>query len=67
MHFGGWGYMEINYYGLARQNFESNLIPDKPATPEAERRNLYAGLVALTFAVENHLNEIMKAVRKGED
>jgi hypothetical protein len=59
--------MEINYYGLARETFESNLIPDKPITPEAERRNLSAGLVALTFAVENHLNKIMQAVQEGED
>lgn len=59
--------MEINYYALARQSFESNLVPDKPATSEAERRNLYAGLVALTFAVENHLEKIMQAVREGKD
>jgi hypothetical protein len=30
--------MEINYYRLARETFESNLIPEKPITPEAERR-----------------------------
>jgi hypothetical protein len=59
--------MEINYYGVARQSFEANLIPDKPATPEAERRNLYAGLVAFTFAVENHLDKIMQAVREVKD
>ena len=59
--------MDINYYGLARQNFESNLIPDKPITPEVERRNLCAGLVALTFAVENHLNKIMQAVQEAKD
>ena len=59
--------MEINYYVLARETFESNLIPDKPITPEAERRNLSAGLVALTFAMENHLNRIMQAVREGKD
>jgi hypothetical protein len=59
--------MDIDYYGLARQSFESNLMPDKPANPEAERRNFYAGLVAFTFAVENHLNKIMQAVREGED
>ena len=59
--------MDINYYGLARQTFESNLIPDKPITPEVERRNLCAGLVALTFAVENHLNKIMQAVQEAKD
>jgi hypothetical protein len=59
--------MEINYYGLARQSFESNLVPDKPVNPEAERRNLYAGLVAFTFAVENHLDKVMQAVREGKD
>jgi len=59
--------MDINYYGLARQTFESNLIPDKSITPELERRNLCAGLVALTFAVENHLNKIMQAVQEAKD
>jgi hypothetical protein len=59
--------MEIDYYSLARESFEANVIPDKPISVEAERRNLYAGLVALTFAVENHLNKIMQAVRESKD
>ena len=59
--------MEINYYTLARQTFESNLVPEKPINSETERRNLYAGLVAFTFAVENHLDKIMQAVREGKD
>jgi hypothetical protein len=59
--------MEINYYALARQSFESNVMPDKPISSEVERRNLYAGLVAFTFAVENHLDKIMQAVREAKD
>jgi hypothetical protein len=59
--------MEINCYALAPQSFESNLILDKPVTPEAERRNLYASLVAFTFAVESHLDKIMQAVREAKD
>jgi hypothetical protein len=59
--------MEISYYVLARETLKSNLVPDKPITPEAERRNLSAGLVALTFAVENHLNKITQAVQKAKD
>ena len=59
--------MEINYYSLARETFEANVVPDKQISAETERRNLYAGLVALTFAVENHLNKIMQAVRESKD
>jgi radical SAM superfamily enzyme YgiQ (UPF0313 family) len=59
--------MAIDYYKLARESFESSILPDKTVKPEVEKNNFYAGLVAFTFAVENHLNEILKAVqeRKG--
>jgi hypothetical protein len=43
------------------------VVPDKRVSAEVERTNLYAGLVAFTFAVENHLNEILKAVQKNKN
>jgi hypothetical protein len=55
--------MDIDYYSLARQSFESNVLPGQTVSAEVERKNFYAGLVAFTFAVENHLNEILKAVQ----
>ena len=58
--------MAIDYYRLARESLESNVVPDKRVSAEVERTNLYAGLVAFTFAVENHLNEILKAVQKNK-
>jgi hypothetical protein len=55
--------MAIDYYGLARESFESVVLPDEKVKPEVEKNNFYAGLVAFTFAIENHLNEILKAVQ----
>jgi hypothetical protein len=56
--------MDIDYYRLSRESFESSLLPDKAVSTEVERNNFYAGLVAFTFAVENHLNETLKAVKE---
>jgi len=54
--------MEIDFYKLTREHFESNLVLDKSAAKE--RRTLYSGLAALTHAIENHLNQILKAVQE---
>jgi hypothetical protein len=62
----GEGTLDINFYQLARENFESNVLSDKPITVETEKDNLYAGLVALTHAIENHLNEVLRAVQKNK-
>ena len=59
--------MDMDYYRLARESFESNVLPDKTVSKEVERNNFYAGLVAFTFAVENHLNEILKAVQEKKE
>ncbi len=40
------------------------VLSDKPITVETERDNLYAGLVALTHGIKNHLNEILRAVQE---
>ena len=56
--------MDIDYYRLAREGFESSVLLDKTVSPEVEKNNFYAGLVAFTFAIENHLNEILKAVQE---
>jgi hypothetical protein len=59
--------MDIKLYQVARENFESNVLSDKPITTEVERKNLYAGLAALTHAIENHLNQILKTVQEKKD
>jgi hypothetical protein len=59
--------MEINFYQLARANFESNVLSDKPITAETEKNNLYAGLVALPHAIENHLNQVLTAVQEKKE
>jgi len=48
------------------RNLRVNPCSGETITPEAEGRNLCAGLVALTFAVENHLSKIMQAVWEGK-
>ena len=56
--------MEIDYYHLAREHFESNIVPDNTVTHAGENKNLYAGLVALTFAIENQPSEILRAIQE---
>jgi glycerol-3-phosphate cytidylyltransferase-like family protein len=63
----GAGRMEINFYQVAREKLEQNILTEKPIAPETERKNLYAGLAAFTVAVENHLNQILRAIEKTKD
>lgn len=56
----------LDLYTLAREHFESSVLLEKPLDPEKERNHLYAGLSALAHAIENHLNEVLKAVRESK-
>ena len=53
----------LDLYALAREHFESTVVSDKPLDPEKQRQHLYAGLSALAHALENHLNQILRAVQ----